>query len=70
MTIETKFDIGDKVYFFECGSIQSGIIDMIRFEKTRYYSHWIYEFTDGYRMVNPALYKSEEELRQEQLNLK
>lgn len=69
MIIETKFDIGDEVFFYEDTRIQSGIIDYIRYEKCPYFTNWMYEFTDGYRMVNPMFFKSKEELISK-LNLK
>lgn len=63
MVINTKWEVGDEVFFYEDTRIQSGIIDSITLEVTRYGTNWIYDFTDGYRMVNPALFGSEKELK-------
>lgn len=63
MVINTKFDVGDKVFFYEDTRIQSGVIDFMKLEISRYGTTWVYDFMDGYRMVNPALFESEKELK-------
>lgn len=63
MVINTKFDVGDKVFFYEDARVQSGVIDFMKLEISRYGTTWIYDFADGYRMVNPALFESEKELK-------
>lgn len=63
MVINTKFEIGDEVFFYEDGKIQSGILDSITLEISRYGSSWIYEFADGYKIQNYPLYESEKEAK-------
>ena len=63
MVINTKFEIGDEVFFYEDGKIQSGILDAIELEITRFGTSWIYEFRDGYKIQNYPLYESEEEAK-------
>lgn len=62
MIIDTKFDIGDTVFFYEDSRIQSGVIGCIKFEKSRFFTNLIYEFTDGFVMMNPSLFATEEDL--------